>query len=166
MSQPRLRVLQVISGRMYGGGQRVVQDLMRVLPTLGDLGVDLCLLGEVGNHFAQWNPRVVRYNGNYRNPVSAWRSARALRRVLCELRPAIVHTHGWDAEIIGGLAVRGLPTRHVSHIHDTPRWVASPRFKHRVRRVVTRFILDQARTTWVACSSRYLRVEDVHAIRV
>jgi len=152
MSQPRLRVLQVISGRMYGGGQRVVQDLVRVLPTVGNLDVSLCLLGQKGDYFAEFKPYVAAYDGNYRNPISTWRSARSLRSVLCALRPDILHTHGYDAELIGALAVRGLPTRHISHIHDTPQWVASPRLKHQVRRSITRIVLYSVRTTWIACS--------------
>lgn len=148
----RPRILHVISGRMFGGGQRVVQDLMRVLPTLGNLDVSLCLLGQKGDFFAEFRPYVASYNGNYRNPISAWRSARSLRSVLLELKPDIVHTHGYDAELIGALAVRALPTRHISHIHDTPQWVASPRFKHRVRRFITRVILRSAGTRWISCS--------------
>lgn len=147
-----LRVLHVISGRMFGGGQRVVQDLVRTLPTLADLEVRLCLLGRQGDFFAEFAPTVVAYDGNYRNPLSAWRTARRLRRVLRTLAPDIVHTHGYDAELIGALAVGRLPVRHISHIHDTPGWIASQHLRHRVRRGLTRIMLRRSRTSWIACA--------------
>lgn len=148
----RLRVLHVISGRMFGGGQRVVQDLVRTLPSVADLEVRLCLLGKKGDFFAEFDPTVVEYDGNYRNPLSAWRSACGLRRVLRNVAPDILHTHGYDAELIGALAVRRLPIRHISHIHDTPNWIASQCLKHRVRRAITRMVLRRSRTSWIACA--------------
>jgi len=148
----RIRVLHVISGRMFGGGQRVVQDLLRTLPTVADLDVRLCLLGQKGDFFAEFKPLVVKYRGSYRNPLTAWRTARGLRRVLRATAPDILHTHGFDAELIGALAVAPLPIRHISHVHDTPGWIASRRLKHRVRRALTRLLLRRARTSCIACS--------------
>lgn len=42
---------------------------------------------------------------------------RALRRLISRLSPAIVHTHGYRADLIGGLAARGSNVPAVSTVH-------------------------------------------------
>ena len=148
----RIRVLHVISGRMFGGGQVGVLELVRALPAVAPVDARVCLLGKETTHFDEVGPAVVDYDGRYRRPWVLYPCAKRLRRAIEDVAPDILHTHGYDAELIGALAVSRLPVRHVSHIRDTPGWIPSRRLKHRLRRALTRAVLARAGTEFIAVS--------------
>lgn len=152
-----MRILHVISGGMFGGGQRVVADLIEALPAMVGISCDLCLLKRNHPFFARFSPYVVPYRGNYRNPWTAISAAHKLAKLIQELRPDIVHSHGFDAELIAALACHKCRVPHVSHIHDTPVWTSSQRVKHMLRRTITRWICSRSKTWWIACSEAVRR---------
>jgi len=147
-----IRVLHVISGGMFGGGQRLVLDLIETLSQLGDVLPSLCLLQRDHPNFAKIDHDVIPYTGNYRNPWVALPAARKLSGVIQKSGAQIVHTHGYDAELIGALACGATKVIHVSHLHDTPAWVRSTKFKHRLRRFCTKAITSWAHSFWIACA--------------
>ncbi|QVL50095.1 MAG: glycosyltransferase family 4 protein [Thiocapsa sp.] len=139
------KVLLLVSGLMYGGGQRVVIDLANAARRAG-LDARVILLGYQTREFDRFAPAVVDYDGQYNRLSSLLGTAWRLRRELRRQGSAILHTHGWDADIIGWLASFGLPIIRIVHLHVTPDWIGSARVKHRVRRALTRGALGSAGT--------------------
>lgn len=147
-----VRVLHVISGGMFGGGQRVVADLLEYFSRSGTVDARLCLLQRDEKRFSAFDHEVIAYSGNYRNPWVAFPVARELTKLIRRLKPDIVHSHGYDAELIAALACGWAKVVHISHLHDTPEWIRSPKLKHKLRRLVTRVITREAGTYWIACA--------------
>jgi glycosyltransferase involved in cell wall biosynthesis len=117
----RVRVLHVISGLFYGGGQRVVLDLLDSLPRMGDIEPTFCTLGEPqGQPLSDRVDFSIPYNGRYNDLRVLARGAWQLRRRLREGHWDILHTHGLDADLIGALAVCGQPVEHLAHLHISP----------------------------------------------
>jgi glycosyltransferase involved in cell wall biosynthesis len=147
-----IRALLIISGRMYGGGQRVVLDLLEESQKWMNGTVDLCLLGGPEATMPPVRAEVVQYDGRYNRPLTLWRTSRRLRNVMEGLKPDLVHSHGWDAAMIGTLALSNLVLPHVIHIHTTDVWLESRQLKHQLRRMLTRWMLNRPDTTVVAVS--------------
>lgn len=145
-------VLHVISGGMFGGGQKVVADLIENLPKAGNIRVELCLLQADNEHFSSFPRTIVGYAGNYRNPWITIPAARRLAIVIREVKPDIVHSHGYDAELISAFACGWTGSLHISHLHDTPQWVRSCKARHRLRRLYVRAITTWAKSYWIACA--------------
>ncbi len=152
----QLTVCHVVSSLMYGGGQRVALDLVSHLGREPALKVGLIL---VGDRVADGLPlfdvpttRVMPYDGRYNSPLSLVRAARALRRALGAAGADIVHSHGWDCNVIAGIACAGRPVIHVVHQHTLADWASSRRLVHVIRRGLTRIVLGSDRATWVAVS--------------
>ena len=148
-----MRVVLLISGLMYGGGQKVVVDLIRELRHRNELDVRLILLGCREPILRQAATQVVPYDGRYNRLTTLLPTAWHLRTQLKDSEPAVLHTHGWDADIIGWLAVLGGRTRQIIHLHVTPEWLGSTRPTHRVRRFLTRLAFARHRTALVAVSN-------------
>ena len=126
----RLTVCHVISSLMYGGGQRVALDLVKWLGRESALETRLVLIGDrVADGLTLLDvptTHVTAYDGRYNRPLSLARAAFALRRAIRSDRTDIVHSHGWDCNVIVGLACAGLPIRHVVHQHILADWVSLP----------------------------------------
>jgi len=134
----RSSVAILISGLMFGGGQRVALDLLKQGTKHPELAIQLLLLGCKEPSLERHAQTIVDYDGSYNSFQTLTHAARQLKAYVRSSRPEILHTHGWDADIIGWLATRGTQCRHVSHLHITPDWLFSPRYKHKVRRWLTR----------------------------
>ncbi len=138
---------------MYGGGQRVVLDLLKGMSGLLSVPPRLCALGRTeGSPLTARADYEVSYEGRYSRPEVLWRTSRALAGVIAEAKPALIHTHGWDADVIGAMAARKTNCPQVSHIHVTADWLESPRWKHRVRREITRRLLCPKEVRTIAVS--------------
>jgi glycosyltransferase involved in cell wall biosynthesis len=149
-------ICQVVSGLMYGGGQKVALDLASRLDRQPGKETILVLLGErIAPGFPGSESRriqVASYDGRYNRPSSIAAAVIATRKVLRRYRVDIAHSHGWDADVIVGLARRGLQIQHIAHQHILADWAASHRAVHRARRSLTRMALTGRRTHWVAVS--------------
>jgi glycosyltransferase involved in cell wall biosynthesis len=143
----------LISGLMYGGGQKVVLDLLGELRHGSGLDVQLTLLGCREPALRQAATHVVPYDGRYNQLTTLLLTAWRLRNQLKFGPPGVLHTHGWDADIIGWLAILGLKTRQIIHLHITPVWVKSTRLTHRVRRFLTRLAFARRGTVVIAVSN-------------
>ena len=100
---------------------------------------------------------VVEYDGRYNRPLTLWKTSRRLRKVVERLKPDLVHSHGWDAAMIGTFALVGLPVAHLIHIHTTDVWLDSRQFKHHLRRMLTRWMFNRPATTVVGASDAVRR---------
>lgn len=148
-----IRVLHVISGLFYGGGQRVVLDLLKSLPDTGQVDAQLCCLGEhVGSPLAKHCDFTIPYNGRYNSPWVLWSAARQLRRLTTSHPVDIIHTHGVDADLIGALALQGCRERHVCHLHISPPNRRQESWKAAIRRRVFQYLTSRKRTWFIAVS--------------
>ena len=143
---------------MHGGGQRVAIDLATCLPGVGVPNSELWTLGldnalPIAKHSAQ----TVAFDGRYNRLDSLRRSAAALRAKLRAHDVAVLQTHGYDADLVGALAVRGTPVRQVCVLHVTAKWLYSQSWKHRVRRIITRRLLGKRSTLRTGVSAAVQR---------
>jgi len=150
-------ICHIVSGLMYGGGQRVALDMAAGLARQPGIRTLLVLLGcRTAKGFppidCEWI-QLGSYDGRYNRPLPVIRTALALHRVFRSRDVSIAHSHGWDADVITGLACRRLDTQHVAHQHLVAEWAGSPRPVHRARRAVTRLALRHPRTQWIAVSN-------------
>jgi glycosyltransferase involved in cell wall biosynthesis len=131
---------------MFGGGQRVVLDLRKGLVAVAGLEVELWLLGECRETRGLADARI-EYDGRYNHPRTVLRTVRQLRALLDQRTPDIVHSHGWDADLLAFLALRGRSTRHVIHLHVMTDWLGSRAWRHALRRRLARRMLSRAAAT-------------------
>lgn len=143
------RIMYVIGGGEFGGAEQHLLGLVKSLDP------------------SQWNPHVaVFYEGEFAErlrklgvPVtvltptglSAWFGMTPLRRLIREFKPAIIHTHGVRANVLGRLANKneGFPAKLVTTVHsvlalDYPTFwkrLIFDRFEKWTWRYVDRFIL-------------------------
>ncbi|MGE3314269.1 MAG: glycosyltransferase family 4 protein [Planctomycetaceae bacterium] len=149
----QVRVIHVISGLFYGGGQRVVLDLLRELAIAGKDDVQLCCLGEHEEcPLAAHRDVTIPYDGRYNSPAVLWKTVRHLRYSLRAFDFDIVHTHGVDADLIGALALQGETARHVCHLHITPPDRREETWKASLRRRVFRFATARKKSWFIAVS--------------
>ena len=153
----KIKALLLISGLMYGGGQKVVLDLLREAQRRNELDVQLTLLGCRESVLQQAAAHVIPYDGRYNRLTTLLPTAWRLRTQLKDSRPAVIHTHGWDADIIGWLSILGSTTRQIIHLHITSEWLGSSRLTHRVRRFLTRLAFARRGTVLVAVSNAVRR---------
>lgn len=141
----------VVSGTMFGGGQRVVLDLYD-MAVRHRRGVTIVTLGDRAGGFDGVSTRVVRYDGRYNRPVTVLGVVIRLRRLFKESHFDIVHTHGWDADCFAWLSAIRFPSRQVVHLHVNPGWLVRPNLRSRIRRWITRYLLQSSSVTIVAAS--------------
>jgi glycosyltransferase involved in cell wall biosynthesis len=142
---------------MYGGGQRVVLDLLEEYQKSTSVEADLCLLGGPVATMPPVRAEVVEYDGRYNMPLSLWRTSRRLKKVIERVKSDLVHSHGWDAAMIGALALSNSTLPHVIHIHTTDIWLESKKLKHQVRRALTRWMFNRPATRVVGVSDAVRR---------
>lgn len=140
MAAKSVDVALIINGQMFGGGQRVVLDLVHEAEKAG-VGLVLVLLGQSVPNFDSKTPSVVGYDGRYDRPATLVKAAIELRRRIQSMGVSLIHTHGWDADIIGSLARVGLGVKQLVHLHIEPAWLGSQTFRHKARRWMTRIAL-------------------------
>lgn len=145
-----MKALHLISGRMMGGGQQVALDLAAGLRRRAGAAAEVGLLGCSFLRLRAAAAFVIPYDGNYASLASLAATAWRLRAVLRERRYDLVHTHGWDADVIGRWALGDRPEPQLVHLHVTPGWVHSGSFKHRVRRAMTRRLFSSQDVAIVA----------------
>lgn len=141
---------------MFGGGQRIVKDLA-MASVQGGVGAHIILLGSsefVVNDFVSG---FVEYDGRYNCPWVVTGTAWRLHRMLRSSGIRVIHTHGWDADIIGWLGRSGLAIRQLVHLHVMPHWLESRALKHKARRWLTKLALSGSDTQMVAVSDAVRR---------
>lgn len=114
-----IRVAHLVSGLFYGGGQRVVFDLLR--SEHAGLEQQLWLLGDQGKtRLNGLSSEVIPYDGIYNRWMTLHTASSRLRALLKKHRVDILQSHGLDADLIGSLAAGGVSTLHIAHLHSMP----------------------------------------------
>lgn len=150
-----MRVLHVIDVLTLGGAQGLA---LRVMEGLEERGVEdsLCVLMGEGRTHALWElperPVYLGFDGDYRNPVTWRRCCRALGQVVGDVRPDVVLSTNWLADVTAARACCAAGVGHVAYLVDRRGWLESGAWKHRYRRRLTRRAFESAGTRFMAVS--------------
>ena len=114
------RVLHLLAPAPFGGLERVVQQLALEQHARGsDVHVALLMERDVVEpplaDALERGAVPVRRMPTRRRGYAAQQAL--VRAALREQRPDVLHTHGYVADVMGALARRGTPVRHVSTVH-------------------------------------------------
>jgi glycosyltransferase involved in cell wall biosynthesis len=121
LSRKRLKVLELLVSLPVGGAETLVAAMVtRLLPE--QFAVEAACIGppgRIGQELAAAGYTVTSLGLDIRR-ASFWRVLAAVRRLLKETRPDILHTHLYHANLYGRLAALGLGLRGVvAHVHNT-----------------------------------------------
>ena len=156
-----MRVLHLIPNLHIGGSQRLLTDLVSGLnAAYPEMCNEVAVLGsreDINPGYGLLDVHVVDFRGDYRNPRHVAAGTRQVRALLDARKPSIVQSYLWLADVLAAGAVRGTPTAHLSYVLDCRNWLASKRFKHRLRKLFTRYRFRQAGTRFVAVSDHARR---------
>lgn len=114
-----LRVLQLISTLPVGGAEEVVAAIMRHLdPELFEVeAATIEGLGAIGEELTREGRRVTALNLSLKR-TPAWRLIGAVRRLLRERQPDILHAHLYHPNLYSRLAAWGLGIPVVCSVHS------------------------------------------------
>lgn len=156
-----------------GGAERVVLDLVRLLPERG-FRCRLCVFGEDGRFpdrdLIPQDLVELGQQGPITRSFSTIRSVRRMRRMLANEDVDLLHTHLWPADLVGALAnIRtGLP--HVSHQHGTGKELLRGGVRPTLKRDISRRLMRLSGARFVAVSeavrTHVSRVYGVHRNRI
>ena len=136
MTPTNLTILHTFAPAPIGGAEQVVADLTEALALEG-CSVHLVPVLDEGaqDHpfLSLVSPRV-RTHPLFLPPRSYLAERRALLRLIAELGPAVVHTHGYRADLMGGLAARAMSRQVLSTVHGFTGGGIKNRFYERLQR--------------------------------
>lgn len=108
MSRKQSLTILHVAQPVEGGVPRVVVDLVRGQAKRGHRVVVACPEGGfLGAESRQAGARVVRWSAGRSPGPALWSEVRALRALVQQVRPGLVHLHSSKAGLAGRLAVRG-----------------------------------------------------------
>jgi glycosyltransferase involved in cell wall biosynthesis len=146
-----MKVIHLISGLFFGGGQKVVLDLLS--QPAASIEECLVLLGSQPGSAMENPPHFsISYDGDYSRLSTLISAARKLRRLLISEKATILHTHGLDADLIGGLSLLGTKVRQISHLHITPPKERKDSARSFARRQLFQWLCWINRTQFIAVS--------------
>jgi glycosyltransferase involved in cell wall biosynthesis len=150
-------VLHVIPNVRHGGADLCAIDMVRGLDQRGVVEARLCVLQGEGVPLERLKglnePVLMSFRGSHRSPREYMRFRRALRRVVAEWKPDIVHSHLWPACRWTSMALAGIDVKHVWHVHDTRAWLDSTSLRDRSFKSWTRLLLARVNPVLLAVSN-------------
>lgn len=172
MKGASVKVLHVINSLSIGGAESLlVRHVSQISKNYPGVRNAVCVLGP-RSHAAQEyieqlpvSPAFLEFPGNYRNLRQTGACLRALRRLLRDIKPDIVHTYLWTSSIFTSLASLGLPTRRVSHVVDRRGDRQSARWRGRLNVRMTGWLLRRRSGYFAAVSEacRHHAITQYHA---
>jgi len=159
VTPPPLKVVMVITGLGTGGAEAMLEKLIGALsPAFAPQVVSLTNLGEVGPRLQQRGVVVTALAMRPGRPSLAalWRLTQLLRR----LRPDVVHTWMYHADLLGGIAARlaGVPAVLWGVRHSNLDPALNKRSTLRVMRACA--LLSRRVPTRITCAAT--RARDAH----
>jgi glycosyltransferase involved in cell wall biosynthesis len=152
--QGRIPILQVIPKLGPGGTERFVVELSQSLAQ-GAFAPHICVLGSAcafPDRLAGLENVVFLHSRlRWSDPLDTIRTIGALRRLIGEVKPALVHSHLWTATRNTAMALLGTSIPHVVHVHNC--WSIAPvNLRRRLERDVIDLLLARTPTRFVAVS--------------
>jgi glycosyltransferase involved in cell wall biosynthesis len=152
-STDEIRVLHVISGLFYGGGHGSTIELVAALRAVAGIKASICALGRPVSPLDRTVVSWVPYDGRYSRPDVACLTAAALRRFIEGTGVNIVHTHGWDADLVSALALGSRDDcQHVVHLRTSRRYWGATGMRPRLARAAYKMALARSRPLMIAVS--------------
>jgi glycosyltransferase involved in cell wall biosynthesis len=131
-----LTVLHTFAPAPIGGAEQVVADLTEALALEGCAVHLVPVLDEGGEDhpFLSLVSSSVQTHPLFLPPRSYLAERRALRSILNAVGPAIVHTHGYRSDLVGGLAARAVSRPVLSTVHGFTGGGIKNQFYERLQR--------------------------------
>jgi glycosyltransferase involved in cell wall biosynthesis len=159
-TQPSVQsILHVVPGLgrdgALSGSSRLALLLTQFMQKNTTYGADICVLSGTDPFWSAYglarSPYFLQLPRLEASPFRLLISCLRLRRLVRACDPPLVHSHTWPAALVSGFALWGLRVRHLVHIHDMRPWLASPLWRHRLRRSIHRWAFRLSRASFVAC---------------
>ena len=117
----RLSVMHLVSGDLYAGAERVVEELATAQQQLPQLKVEVVVLneGELANHLREAGVPTSVFPENAHGPTALLRRVIARAR---ELKPDLIHTHRFKEHVLGSLAARWCGIGSIRTVHGAPEF--------------------------------------------
>ncbi len=155
----KLRILHLLPSIQNGGAEKVAFDLAGRQRLAGHelLIVSIAKLGPAPSwlrscHGVWGDVRTLDWLLSYTS-VSNLKGVRdRLQSVLNEFQPDVLHSHLWVADVVASLSVVNSKTQHIAHIHNQEVWKDSRKWRHSLRRTLTRWLYRRSQTRFIACS--------------
>lgn len=163
--------MHVIPSLALGGTPRLLLDLAARLHKTGNYEVHICVLGRSSMTCEKYRPVVqpvyLECPCQYRKPLQMLGLMHKLRKHIQTVKPDIVHSYLWLADVLTAAAVFKTDSSHVSHVVDRRTSFSSSRWKHQLKKYMVRYFLRRAETKYIAVSAacsdyvcRYLGVPE------
>lgn len=154
MAGGSLRVLHVVSGDLYAGAERVVEELAIAQQAVPDVRVTVAVMNEglLAERLCASGIRTVVLD---ERRLGTFSLLSALRGLVRQDRAQVVHTHRFKENVLGALAATGL-ARSLRTVHGAPEFRRSGAIRDRAIAV-----LDTFSARWlqerIVCVSSQLR---------
>lgn len=114
-----MRVIHILAPAPVGGAEQVVQDLTGSLAKTGaEVHIAAVLdSGKVDHPFLHQIPSSVNPHPTFVPHKAYFQEWRKLKTLIGNLKPDVVHTHGYRSNVVGSAAARALEVPTVSTIH-------------------------------------------------
>jgi glycosyltransferase involved in cell wall biosynthesis len=130
-AKTRLTVVHVVSGDLYAGAERVVEELALAQQLIPQLAIEVVLFndGELANRLRAAGVRTTVF------AESEFGSVALLRRLIGHMReskPDVVHTHRFKEHILGALGARWCGARSIRTVHGAPEFRRASTLRGRI----------------------------------
>lgn len=158
-SNHKRRVLHLVPSINNGGAEKLAFDVAGYQKKVGHEVLIVSIAKPAAppvwhrsRHIA-WNEvRHLDWLLSYTSLTNLTGAKQRLQAILREFQPDILHSHLWVADIVASLSVDSSKTQHIAHIHNQEVWKDSPKWRHSLRRAITRWLYKRSRTRFIACS--------------
>jgi glycosyltransferase involved in cell wall biosynthesis len=151
-----VRILHILNALTLGGAQGLALRLIEGLQSQG-VACELCVLSGPERTHPTWSvpiePVYLCFAGDYRRPVQWARCVTRLTQVIADVRPDIVHSYTWLADVTAARACGRTRVHHVAHLVDRREWLRSAAWRHQARRWFSRRAYCAGHTEFLAVSN-------------
>ena len=151
-----MKVLHCIPHMQAAGADIGTVGLVRSLNNFPDVEAKLCVFrGKEADSECMRDmvePILLDFRGSHARPGEFLRFREAIRGVVKDWQPDVIHSHLWPACRWTSTALLGMRLKHVWHIHDTRAWLRCPSVRSRFLRSWTRNLATRIRPRVIAVS--------------
>lgn len=141
------RVLIITGTLNYGGVERLLVDAAKALKEKGQYEPIICNLGQKSELEAELAAAKIQCFNLAKEALgkNIIKTLQAVRKIIKEVQPDIIHTHQFASDFYGSLAAIGLKIPVVSHLHN-------PQAESRSRQIMRFFLTIRLTDAFIASS--------------